>query len=671
MEGIVPSDSEIKAEVKAEARIAVKANASESAKKRLTIGLLAHVDAGKTTLAEALLFAAGKIRKLGRVDHKDSFLDSDDKERERGITIFSKIAQLEFDKMDICLIDTPGHAELCAETERTLRVLDYAVLIINGRDGVQSHTETLFELLREYEIPCFIWVNKMDIASVDKEAIKREIEEKLSPNCVEFMKDEAFYESLALCSEELLEELLKTGSIDDEMIAKAVAKREVYPCVYGSALKFLNIDMLLEAIERFSRTVDNKNEFAAKIYKISRDDKGVRLTHMKLTGGSLTVREMIDTGSGEEKVNQIRLYDGKKYTAVNAAEAGMVVAVAGLGETFAGQSLGAEKAGRMSALSLGRICKIDYPQSVNSFKLIQEMMELEEEHPEIQLHINDDKEILVRIEGDLQLEILEGIILSRYGVQTHIEDYVPVVEEEPEFEEEEIVDDRIDLNARWMPGQAGYGGMTSSGDDELELQRIFEKTYGKQKEIPLKAAEVRETAAKVKKEEPLPEYLLVDGYNVIYAWEDLRELAKISIDAAREELIDRLCNYRSWTNAELIVVFDAYRVRGGKRRNEKQRNIFLVYTEEAESADSYIEKVTYKLRRKNKVRVVSSDVAEQVIIVSNNAIAVSAEAFRKEVDEVTEKIRQWIEDYNLKESLNNRHRIELKSDVAKKDTEDD
>lgn len=623
-------------------------------KQQICVGLLAHVDAGKTTLSEALLYNSGTIRKRGRVDNRDAFLDTDEQERARGITIFSKQAELTIGDLDVMLLDTPGHIDFAAEMERTLRVLDYAVLIINGKDGIQQHTRTLWRLLEEYKIPTFIWINKMDIQAVDKEGLVQAIHEELGSSCAEADTDE-FNETAALWDETVLEKYLETGEIDKDTVVKAIKNRKLFPCYYGSALKDQGIDELIAGIEKYAEAPSYGDEFGARIYKITRDDKGGRLTHMKITGGSFKVKEMIPTGQRDEKIDQIRIYSGEKFRAVDTAEAGMIVAVAGLEDTYAGQSLGCEKQGRMSALSLGKVCVIDYPSSVNSFKFIQNMMLLEEEQPELQLYVTEEKELLVRIMGEVQHEVLEKMILGRLGIAVSIRDYVPPVIEEEEEEIIEEIDDRVDLNSRWMPGYSGGGEAT----DE-ELQAIFENTYGKQKQVIHHAAEVRSTARTViKKEEVLPEYLLVDGYNVIFAWEEFRDLARMNLDSAREALIEQLCNYKSRVSAEVIVVFDAYRVKGGVKRTEKQGNIYVVYTGEAESADTYIERTTYELKRKRRVRVVTSDVAEQIIILSNNAVVVSADTFKKELDAVNEELRQWIEDYKLHERLANLNRIEI------------
>ena len=633
--------------------------------KRLTIGLLAHVDAGKTTLAEALLFAAGAIRQAGRVDHRNTFLDTDAQERERGITIFAKQAELRFGDTEIMLMDTPGHVDFCAETERTLRVLDYAILIINGKDGVQQHTETLWRLLSEYGIPTFIWVNKMDLLAVDKTALKAELSEKLDTMCIE-LGSENFLEDAAVCDEGLMEKYLAEGSLSDEDVAGAINGRKLFPCLYGSALKSGGLDALIEAIQKYTLAKSYRDDFAARVYKIGRDERGARLTYMKLTGGTLSVKETISTGETDEKVDRLLVYSGDKARMIDKAEAGMLVAASGLENSYAGQSLGVEKPGRPSALSIGKLKKLACPASTNSFKFMQDMFKLEEEQPELQVYVTEEKEILVRILGDVQAEVLENLIRSRLGVEATLEDYVPPVYEEEEEIEEEIIDDRPDLNARWLNGSGGSGADAS---DE-ELQKIFERTYGPQKETVYKPAEQRATVrSSSRKEEIRKEYILVDGYNVIYAWEDLRELGRTNIDSAREALIDMLCNYRSQIEAEVIVVFDAYKVKGGANRTEKHSNIYVIYTGEAESADTYIERTTYELRKKHHATVVTSDVAEQIITLSNNANVLKADMFRKEVEAANENLRKWMEDYRIRQHLSNLNRIKLPEKPEGTDTE--
>lgn len=297
-------------------------------KKRIVAGILAHVDSGKTTLSEAMLYCSGSIKRLGRVDHKNSFLDTFALERSRGITIFSKQAVFSFNNTEFYLLDTPGHVDFSAETERALRVLDYAVLVISGTDGVQSHTQTLWKLLKKYDVPCFIFVNKMDLDGADKYTVFKQLKQKLSDNCVDFddQRSESFFENTALCSDELLSEYYDSGSLKAESISAAIKNREVFPCMFGSALKLNGVEEFLDCIDRCAVQPAHGDEFGAKVYKISEDSKGARLTFMKITGGTLNVRDVLqsDKNTENEKVGQIRIYSGDKFTQADRAEAGTV-----------------------------------------------------------------------------------------------------------------------------------------------------------------------------------------------------------------------------------------------------------------------------------------------------------------------------------------------------------
>ena len=687
---------------------------AKNSKKNLVIGILAHVDAGKTTLSEALLFACGAIKKFGRVDHRDSFLDTDAQERERGITIFAKQALFETESANWTLLDTPGHVDFSAEMERTLRVLDLSITIVDARTGVTDHSLALWELQQAYKLPGIIWINKMDLQAVDYEALYKNIRDSFGDCCIDMnLSREELYEEIALQDERLLAELLETGKISDASMALAIKERKFYPCFFGSALKQDGIDKLTEMLElvagsdafvsgghaerRIEQRADDQgadqspsqspsqgtdqstaetgNTFGAIVYKISRDEKGNRLSHMKLTSGTLKPKDVILTGEEAEKVNQIRVYNGGKAHNIDEAEPGMVVAVSGLEDTYAGQSLGIEPAGRLSALEIGRLCKLSYPAGTNEFKFIRQLAELEEELPELQLYVEESeyeassegsesgKLVLLRIMGTVQNEVIIAILRDRFGVNAVIADYVPVEIEIPEEEdEEEEVDDRPDLNARWL--SSGNAGGPGAGDDE-ELRRIFERTYGRQPKKLYKSAEVLETAKTSKKKEPLAEYLLVDGYNIIYAWDDLKELANTNIGSARDALIDMLCNYRSWTSAEIVLVFDAYKIKGGHRKTERHGNIYVVYTEEAESADTYIEKLSYGMKKRYKVKVATSDYAEQIIALGNNAQPIWASDFRMEIDRVNQEISDWIKKHNIRAELESKNRIELGASKGK------
>ncbi len=683
----------------------------KNGKKNLVLGILAHVDAGKTTLSEALLFSCGAIKKLGRVDHRDSFLDTDVQERERGITIFAKQALFETGAANWTLLDTPGHVDFSAEMERTLRVLDLSISIVDARTGVSDHSLALWELQEEYKLPGIVWINKMDLQAADYEALYKNIRASFGDCCIDMnLSEDVLYEEIAMQDEKLLAELLDTGKLSRESIALAIKERKLVPCFFGSALKLQGIEQLVDMLdliagsdsaENSRATADSRTAaadlrangvnstntrdsdsaanscggaFGAIVYKISRDEKGNRLSHMKITSGTLKPKDVILTGEDAEKVNQIRILNGGRAQNIDEAVPGMVVAVTGLENTYAGQSLGIEPAGRISALEIGRLCKLSYPAGTNEFKFIRQLAELEEELPELQLYVENSeyeasaegrqngKLVLLRIMGSVQNEVILNILRNRFDVEATIEDYVPIEIEIPDEEEElEPIDERPDLNARWL--SSGNAGGPGAGDDE-ELRKIFERTYGRQPKKLYKAAEVLETT-KTKKAEPTTEYLLVDGYNIIYAWEDLKELAKLNIGSARDALIDMLCNYRSWVSSEIVLVFDAYKIKGGHRRTERHGNIYVVYTEEAESADTYIEKLSYGMKKKYRVKVATSDYAEQIIALGNNAQPIWASDFRKEIDRVNQEISEWIRRHNIKSELESKNRIEIDASEGK------
>lgn len=384
-------------------------------KKHICVGLLAHVDAGKTTLSEAMLYTAGQIRSLGRVDHRDAFLDTDEQERKRGITIFSKQARMG----EITLLDTPGHIDFSAEMERTLQVLDYAILVISGTDGVQGHTRTLWRLLRHYQIPVFLFVNKMDLADTARDALQQQLKSELSDACIDFTQDagDDFFEEIAVCKETLLNEYMDTGSIGRESIAEAVAERLVFPCFYGSALKVEGIGELLEGVSRYTKKPEYGSEFAARVYKIGRDTRGARLTYLKVTGGKLHVKDCISYDGLEEKVDQIRLYSSEKFETAEELAAGEVCAVTGLTQTFPGQGLGAEHTTSVPVLEPVQNYRIYLPQDVNPADMMGKLRQLEEEDP--QLHIvwkESLQEIHVQMMGQIQIEVLTQLIKERFGV---------------------------------------------------------------------------------------------------------------------------------------------------------------------------------------------------------------------------------------------------------------
>lgn len=854
--------------------------------KKIVVGILAHVDSGKTTLSEAMLYLSGTISKLGRVDSKNSFLDTFSLERSRGITIFSKQALLKYKDTDITLIDTPGHVDFSAETERTLQVLDYAILVISATDGVQSHTQTLWKLLAKYNVPCFIFVNKTDLDGADRDVALCQLKTKLSDNCVDFnLPDDELNENIALCDETLLEKY-ENDALDKFDVASAVKNRKIFPCMFGSALKLDGVDAFMDLLNDYTEMPAYGTDFGAKVYKIS-EDKGQRLTMMKITGGSLKVKEVLksEKNINAEKVNQIRLYSGEKFTAVDEAQAGTVCAVTGITFTNSGDGLGTEDNSSMPVLTPVLTYTVNVPDGTDAHTVLSNMKILEGEDPQLKVEWNERySEIHVKLMGDIQLEVLQTLFADRFGIDISFGKgsiiYKETIEEAVEgvghFEplrhyaevhlllkpgkrgsglvfKTECKEDVLDKNwqrlilthlyekthigvltgspitdmeiilksgkahpkhteggdfrqatyravrqglrsaksvllepyydftlevptenvgramsdIQFMHGtfnppendgensvftgsapvstmydyardvrmythgkgklvcalkgyepchnsdeviaEFGYdpdsdtdntcdsvfcskgSGYTVKWDEvkshmhlpsilstpkseyaqtfsksrvssyadkkdlfalDKELMEIFEQTYGpiKNKNPNNSHFSFTEKAKtpnpkklpKVPKYEG-PEYLLVDGYNVIFAWDNLNKLAESSIDGARNALINILCNYQGYKKCEVIVVFDAYKVKGNHREIEKVNNITVVYTKEAETADMYIEKASLDLAKKHKVRVVTSDALEQVIILGNGALRVSSREFQAEVSAAEQTIRNIIE----------------------------
>ena len=894
--------------------------------KKLVVGILAHVDSGKTTLSEAMLYTAGKIRKLGRVDHKDAYLDTDAQERERGITIFSKQAVFTYDGMEITLLDTPGHVDFSAEMERTLQVLDYAILVINGVDGVQSHTDTLWKLLKRYEIPTFIFVNKMDMDGADKDAVFQNIRKKLDGDCVDFSSGDRD-EQIAMADERLLDTYLDSGMVEVEDIIEAILDRKIFPCFWGSALKLSGVQELLDAMNTYMVMPAYNAEFGGRIFKISRDAKGERLTYMKVTGGSLKCREQIEGTEG--KVNQIRIYSGARYETVEEASAGTVCAVTGLGETSAGQGVGCEQENVFAGLEPVLSYKVSYPEDKDAVVVLRDIRQLEEEEPELHVEFAQETgEIFVKVMGQVQLQVLTQIVKDRFGylisfgmgriiyketlaepvmgvghfeplrhyaevhllmeplepgsgmqfdticsedvldknwqrlILTHLEEKeyrgvltgAPITDmkitvtagrahqkhteggdfrqatyravrqgfmmgecrllepvyafrleiptemtgramnditrmhgrfAQPEIEgemsiltgtapvatmqeyqqdvtaytrgqgklsctlqgyepchnEDEVLaastyDPELDLanpaSSVFCAHGAGYivdwydvydmmhvkedpgfalAGMedvlrnitsepTEADEDnrkrmarerqdagvpvydEKELEDIFVRTYGSNSrenaaynkagfnrynkgvseadwyvkkaaghgKSKTAGAQTLSAGSKTadtgiarpgayRKQKGEKEYLLVDGYNVIFAWDDLKALAAVNIDSARDKLIDIMSNYQGYVGCELILVFDAYKVKQNPGSITKHGNIHVVYTKEAETADMYIEKTTHELGRKYKVTVASSDGLEQLIIMGQGALRMSSRGLREEVERVNQILR--------------------------------
>ena len=873
--------------------------------KQITMGILAHVDAGKTTLSEGILYTCKAIRKLGRVDHQDAFLDTNTLERNRGITIFSKQAECTLGEFGITLLDTPGHVDFSAEMERTLQVLDYGILVISGADGVQGHTETLWRLLSRYQIPVFLFINKMDQPGTDRETLLVELKEKLDTNCVDFSADqtsEDWKEQVAVCDEQVMEAYLEGEEISRVQIQKMIWERKLFPCYFGSALKLTGVKEFLEDLKLRIRESSYPESFGAKIYKITRDSQGERLSHMKITGGALKVKSVLSNGkpgeSGEdiwqEKVNQIRIYSGEKYTMVSEVKAGTVCAVTGLTATYPGQGLGSEQASDMPVLEPVLSYRIGLPEEVNGHQALLQLRQLEEEEPLLHIVWNGTLgEIYAQVMGEVQIEILKSLIKERFGmtvtfdegnivyketilepvegvghfeplrhyaevhlllepgetgsglifaadcsedvldrnwqrlILTHLEERehkgvligAPITDMkitlltgrahikhteggdfrqatyravrqglrkaksqllEPYYEfrlevpseqvgrsmtdiqkmlgefdppktegemtvltgsapvvtmrdyqkevisytsgrgrlsctlkgyypchnQEEVVeavgyDPEADLEnptgsvfcahgagfvVNWdqvedyMHVESGWNapaGQETKPEKpvtaknwkeenekylatEKELEEIFERTYGpirklgeeppagrsvkgwkKSRRDPLEGYGKSSSDYKQKKTpDGEKEYLLVDGYNIIFAWEDLKELAAVNIDGARERLMDILCNYQGFKKSTLILVFDAYKVKGNPGSVETYHNIHVVYTKEAETADQYIEKTVHEIGRKYRVTVATSDQLEQVIILGQGGQRMSARELLEDVIEVRHQIRE-------------------------------
>ncbi|MDD6308160.1 MAG: TetM/TetW/TetO/TetS family tetracycline resistance ribosomal protection protein [Clostridia bacterium] len=838
--------------------------------KKINVGILAHVDAGKTTLSEALLYTAGAIKKLGRVDHKDAYLDTNRIERDRGITIFSKEARLCYKQMEICLLDTPGHVDFSAEAERALQVLDYAILVISGSEGVQSHTETLWRLLRHYHVPTFLFINKMDLAGADKHAVFKKLAARLSAGCVDATQpNAAFYEACAGESEALLEAYLESGTLSDELLRTAVAAEQIFPCFFGAALKNEGVEDFLDGMLRLTMEKTYPTTFSARVYKISEDEKGQRLTHLKVTGGSLAVKTLL----GQEKVNEIRLYSGKKYTTVAEAPAGTVCAVTGLLTVHAGQGFGEapEAAALLSEPVFTYALRL--PPEKDPAVVLAVLRRLAEEEPQLRVLWHGGK-ILVQIMGNVQLEVFTRILWERFQIQaeftegtiiyketiantvegvghyeplrhyaevhlqlapapqgtglvfrtacnedvldknwqrlilTHLQEKthlgvltgsaitdmiitltagrahqkhteggdfrqatyravrqglmqaesvllepyytftltVPAASvgramtdlqrmgaemEPPEtdgettvltgsapvavlrgypadvtaythgrgtlrfqykgyapchnpqevieafgYAAEKDVENTADsvfcthgsgfivkwdavfdhmhlpktLQADAQPKSARVSRPQYMDADDETLLAIYERTYGKiNRNTPAPLHTERKADVYRGKAMPQgPTYLLIDGYNIIFAWESLQSIAKENLEDARMTLIRRICNYKAVRPYSVILVFDAYRVPGMQREMETVHGISVIYTKEAETADAYIEKTAKVLSREYRVRVATSDRLEQVIIFGNGAVRISAAEFEREVLAAEAEIRDFIARNNLK-----------------------
>jgi len=864
--------------------------------KHLCVGILAHVDAGKTTLSEAMLYRSGALRKLGRVDHRDAFLDTDTIERERGITIFSKQAEFSLNDLEVTLLDTPGHVDFSAEAERTLRVLDCAILVISGTDGVQGHTQTLWRLLKRYDVPVFLFVNKMDLNGADRTALMEDLKRRLDGGCVDVsVSPEAFAEEAAVCDEAVLESYLETGVVSDKQMASMIRERKLFPCFFGSALKLEGVDEFLEAFSRYAPVPEYPKEFGARVFKVARDNQGNRLTYLKVTGGTLRVKTVVSNRHPdlpeeqiwEEKADQLRVYSGIKFRPVDEAAAGMVVAVTGLSRTKPGEGLGYEESWAGPVLEPVLTYQVELLDGTDPHTALLKLRQLEEEDPQLHIVWNEAlREIRIQLMGEVQLEILQRVIRERFGMEVsfgtgailyketiktpvvgighfeplrHYAEVHLLMEPLPEgsgivlatacstdvldlnwqrlvlthLAEKEhlgvltgspITDIKITLVAGrahvkhteggdfrqatyravrqglmqaesvllepWyefrlevpsdqvgramsdlqrMNGQidplesfgeesvltgcapvaalrdyakevtaytrghgrliiqlAGYRpcgeaetvieamdydperdventpdsvycdhgagivvkwydvpsiARVDSGihfgepepeeeqrqtnrrpstyagtiEQDKELQAIFERTYGPIKrqafippKEPKRPANTEASARTIREQFNGPEYLLVDGYNIIFAWDELKEIARDNLDAARKNLSDLLCNYQGYKKCEVILVFDAYKVKGGLGSVEKYHNIHVVYTKEAETADAYIERATYDLGKKHRVKVATSDGPEQLIILGHGALRLSASNFYEEVMQVQGQISGVLDRNNQK-----------------------
>ena len=852
---------------------------------KLAVGILAHVDAGKTTLSEGLLYACGKLKKLGRVDHGDAFLDTDPMEKERGITIFSKQAVLPLETVELTLLDTPGHVDFSAEMERTLSVLDCAILVVSGSDGVQGHTHTLWRLLERYQVPTFLFINKMDLPGADRGELLAQLRDQLDEGCAHFLDKPALYEQAALCDEGLLEDYLETGEVPDAALTPLIARRKLFPCWFGSALRLEGVADFLQGLEQYAPRPAYPTDFGARIFKISRDEQGARLVWMKITGGSLKVKTLLEGPGWQDKADQLRVYSGRKFQLAEEAPAGSVVAVTGLSAAAAGQGLGFEGEGTPPALTPVLTYRVELPQGQDPVTALQKLRQLEEEDPQLHLVWNERlQEIHAQLMGEVQLEILQRLIRERFDLEvsfgqggivyretiaapvigvghyeplrhyaevhlliepgergsgvelatacpedvldrnwqqlilTHLAErahpgvltgspltdvkltllagrahlkhteggdfrqatyravrqglmeaenillepwyafrlevpapqvgramsdiqrmggdcdppetagettvltgaapvaglrdygrevaaytrgmgrlscslkgYFPchdqqAVVEAMGYDPERDVDNPTGsvfcahgagYNVKWdqvkemahvdsglsldapppeeaapAPPPARPMDRGLSLEQDKELLAIFERTYGKVERRafapPPKPARTSLDDKKynVQTQNRGPEYLLVDGYNIIFAWEELKQVAQTNLDAARQMLMDLLSNYQGFKKCVVILVFDAYKVPRSVQDIYKYHNIYVVYTKEAETADTYIERATYEIGKHHRVRVATSDGAEQLIILGHGALRLSATTFKAEVEQVSGQIAALLKQLN-------------------------
>lgn len=617
----------------------------------MVIGLVAHVDSGKTTLSEAILFKQGVIRNLGRVDKKTAFLDNNKVERERGITVFAKEARFRVGEKNFTVLDTPGHKDFITETEKTMPVMDYALLIVSGPDGIKAddQTKVLWDLLKRYNVPTFIFVNKMDRMGRTKEGILKELREELEGNFIEFEgKKLANLDDLAMTNELFMDMVLSGKEKNEDgfslidLVKESIKRREIFPVFFGSALKLTGIDELLEGLENLTLDQDYSDKLELKVFKITRDQRGQREVHVKVTGGEINVKDIVNG----EKVEQIRLYSGKNFDSVKTAEAGQIAAITGTNNLFLGQIIreGEDPEEVLNYITPNRTYGLNIISKNIDAKLgFKKLEPLREENPSLNISYDDlTDQIRISPMGELEIEVLKDIILERFSMEVQFGD-VARVEEELEFEEIAEEDLRPDLNSRDTYQSAG----------KKELEEIFLRTYGKskrdeqlRKELSIKRsnAKVRGIAEslpkepnKAKKKGP---YVIVDGYNVIFAWEEMKELAEYNIDSAREALLDILNNYTCYKNFGMVVVFDGYKVKGGiGSKLDYGENLKAVYTKEAETADRFIEETVYELGKEYDITVVTSDMQVQMLSMGDGAKRISAREFHDMVIAANDEIR--------------------------------
>ena len=839
-------------------------------KRPLSVGLLAHVDAGKTTLSEALLYCSGARRTFGRVDHGDAFLDTHAIERSRGITIFSKQAVLETENRVITLVDTPGHVDFSTEAERVLPILDCAVLVISGTDGIQSHTLTLWQLLARYQVPTVLFISKMDLPGKDKETLLAQLQDKLSAGCVDFTAPtEEIYEAAAMCDEGLLDTFLDTGELSDDALRRLISQRKLFPCLFGSGLKAEGVDRLLEVLDRWTPAPDYPRDFGAQVYKISRDIQGNRLTWMKITGGELKTREVISyvNHSGatlSEKALQLRLYSGDKFTAPDSVLPGQLCAVTGLSETFAGQGLGAQAAAELPLLSPVMTYRLNLPAGCDPLTALPRLRQLEEEDPQLHLMWDDRvKQIHVQIMGKVQSEVLRSVIAQRFSWDVQLTDRRIYYKEtiaapvegvghfeplrhyaeahillEPLPQGSGLVFDTVcspdvlempyqklilshlaekqhrgvligapitDMKLTLLVGKAHlkhteggdfrqatyravrqglmqadsvllepwyrfaltvptpqigraitdiramsgeFDGPETDGDnstlagivpasevgeyasqvaaytqglgqlqltlhgyapchnapsvieqygydpeadlentpdsvfcahgagftvkwhqvqeymhldsglrtdppeepalitrnlrlDDKELEAIMQREFGPIKRPLYRAPDNRPATEEVTILPPRDNAIIVDGYNIIFAWEQLAELAKHDLDAARRKLCDMLSSYAGYKKCRLVLVFDGYRVKGNPGEKQVFHNIQVVYTKENQSADAYIETLADQIGRNYAVRVASSDSLVQLGSLRSGVLRMSATELLLEVENAAKEMKKY------------------------------